>query len=78
MAIGQSRNWPADATLYRSPVGQVEVVEVGQRAFADQSSNGSRPALPSEHHRVTLDDLEQCAEDGLGQRRPARSPLLVA
>ena len=42
MAIGQSRNWPADATLYRSPVGRKywssRSVSV---AFADQSSNGN-------------------------------------
>ena len=76
MAIGQSRNWPADATLYRSPVGrEVSVVEVGQRGVRRPVEQRQRePALPGEHHRVTLDDLEQCAEDGLGQRRPAREP----
>ena len=66
MAIGQSRNWPADATLYRSPVGRKygssRSVSV---AFADQSSNGneSRHFQAARHARR----LEQCAEDGLGQ-----------
>ena len=34
-------------------------------------------ALPREHHRVALDQLEERRKDGLGECRGARSPLDV-